>query len=245
MKYSVDPMSTHSEFLEAAITFVLTQVSGEGKLFLLEIGTGGKSSEIMRRVIEENVNVELISFENDLNWIDAYRNKFPPHKRHEICQVGEIEDWDRQISMKLKSVPAQSFIVSFIDSAPWESRVISLNLLKEVSQLVLIHDVDYFPHNKFFGHESEPILFKPMNRLNYGKLKSKYLGSRTYGDEFKNWVEVFPKKPGYFTGPPTLVGSNMVPISNIDFGKNCIIQNKSPNSPVIEQNDFPKGKSEN
>ena len=227
MKYSIDPMSTHSEFLEATIKFALTQVSGEEKLFLIEIGTGGKSSEIMRRVTEEKENVELTSFENDSKWIETYRTKFGPHKRHEICQIGEIDDWERQITKKLKSIPTNSIIISFIDSAPWESRVVSLNLLKDVSQIVLIHDVDYFPHNKIFGIEKEAIKFKAKNRFNYGKLDSNNLGVRTYDEEFRHWVEVFPITPGYYTGPPTLIGSNRIQISQINLGVNSIIQNRS------------------
>lgn len=231
IKYSIDPMSTHSVFLESTLKFALNEINRNQKLILFEIGTGGKSSEIMRRITDDNSNVELISFENDINWIQMYRENYSVHPRHELCQINDLQDWETKISIKLQSIPKESYLVSFIDSAPWESRVITLNLLKDISQIVLIHDVDYFPHNKIFGVEKVAIKYKPKNRLHYGKLNSKYLGVRTYDKEFQSWVEVFPKKPGYFTGPPTLIGSNRIQILGINFDKNAIIQNKNISSP--------------
>jgi hypothetical protein len=227
MRYHIDPMSTHSDVLNAAIQFVSNRTKPDQSLILLEIGTGGKSSEIMRKFTEQNPNTKLISFENDDAWIEKYKKDYPEHPRHIICKVNSTKDWESKIISQINVIKENDMSLSFIDSAPWESRIISLKLLKNLSHLVLIHDVDYFPHNKLFGIEDEAIQFKPKNRFAYGKLKSKNLGIRTYDQEFKNWLEIFPIKPGYFTGPPTLAGSNIIDTSEINFGKNIIIQNKN------------------
>ena len=105
--------------------------------------------------------------------------------------------------------------MSFIDSEPWESRTEALELLKLNSKIVVVHDVDYFPRNNLWGLEIDPIKNKPINKYFYGKLKSENLGLRNYDSIFEYWVEIFPIYPGYFTGPPMLIGSNFIDVRKI------------------------------
>jgi hypothetical protein len=83
----------------------------------------------------------------------------------------------------------------FIDQSPWEARTLSLEMFKEISEYVLVHDCDYFPHNNIWGKEIKPIE-GPENP-----------GQRDYSDVLKHHKEFFPITWQCSTGPPTLIGS--------------------------------------
>ena len=38
-----------------------------------------------------------------------------------------------------------------------------------ISNIVCVHDADYFPHNNMWGEEISEIKFKPKNKFFYGK----------------------------------------------------------------------------
>ena len=88
----------------------------------------------------------------------------------------------------------------------------ALNKFKDDAKVIMVHDVNWYPEHNLWGNEVSPIIYKPMNKLRYGNLKKKNLGFRDYSDVFKFWFEYFPYEPGYFTGPPTLIGSNIVDV---------------------------------
>ena len=88
----------------------------------------------------------------------------------------------------------------------------ALNKFKDKAKIIIVHDVNWYPEHNLWGKEFSPILYKPMNKLRYGNLKRENLGFRDYSDVFKFWFEYFPYEPGYFTGPPTLIGSNIVDV---------------------------------
>ena len=222
--FKVDPNSTHREFLEASIVHLLNTTPSNSKIVLYEIGTGGESSRIMYKYMSEHKNVYLVSFENNAKWFDIYRDMYPEHERHTIKNVEQDSKWPQTIENELSVLSENSVLLSFIDSAPWESRTSAFKILGGRSALTLIHDVDYFPHNKVFGYEEVGITKNPFGILRYGKLKSKFLGKRSYDDVFTSWVEVFPTVPGYFTGPPTLIGSNSLTVHEIRLPEASIRQ---------------------
>lgn len=213
--FYIDPNSTHRHFLEASVTHLTGITPPKSKIVLFEIGTGGESSRIMYEAMAANSNVYLVSFENDPKWLEIYKNMYLPHERHKFVSVSDDAHWTHIIKSELDLLEGDSILLSFIDSAPWESRSSAVRILNQRSSLVLIHDVDYFPHNQIFGSEVEEIKRKPLRLFRYGKLKSKFLGKRLYDDVFVSWVEVFPEVPGYFTGPPTLIGSNSLSVHQI------------------------------
>ena len=47
----------------------------------------------------------------------------------------------------------------------------------------------------------------------------KLMKTGNYDSVFKYWVEIFPLKPGHFTGPPLLVASNIQDVRKL-FEKN-------------------------
>ena len=225
--FRIDPNSTHREFLEASIVHLISTTPSSSKIVLYEIGTGGESSRIMYKYMSEHKNVYLVSFENNQEWLDIYRNMYSEHERHKIIKVKQDSKWSHTIENELNFLSESSALLSFIDSAPWESRNSALQILSFRSRLTLIHDVDYFPHNGIFGREEVGISKNPFGVFRYGKLKAKHLGKRTYDDIFTSWIEFFPIIPGYFTGPPTLIGSNSMSVHKIKVPQKAIRQGLS------------------
>lgn len=224
--YKVDANSTHEEFLKSSISFLLDSLLYSQELWLLEFGTGGKSSILMREFLEKHTEIKLYSFESNIEWLEKHKAAFPINSRHKLIHV-ENGDWSGETQTVLKEIPDNVMLLSFIDSHPWNSRVIILEILRHRSDIFLVHDCDYFPHNNIFGIELDPIQFKPTGRIRYGKLKPQHLGERRYEDVAKYWMELFPIEPGYFTGPPTLIASNRLNLSDIILPKNSITQSKS------------------
>jgi hypothetical protein len=224
--FKVDPNSTHRDFLDVTVLFLLGKLQPSEKLIMLEIGTGGSSSEIMRKIMESNEETALYSFENDMTWYETYQKNYEKHERHTILFV-ENEDWKSSIKQVLKSLESNSLVFAFIDSSPWGSCIEAMKSVKSIAHVFLVHDVDYFPHNNYFGTEYSPIKFSPQNPFIYGKLKSSNLGMRNYDDIVQSWVEIFPQTPGYFTGPPTLVASDVINVLEIEFPRSSIIQSQS------------------
>jgi hypothetical protein len=224
--FSVDPNSTHGDFLLASLSYLANTSKIDTQIALFEIGTGGTSSKIMRSFLEENSNTKLYSFENSNQWMNVYKKKYSNHERHKIYFIQD-NNWELAIQEVLDKLPIGTKILAFIDSSPWESRITAFNTLGDVADLFLIHDADYFPHNQIIGEEIEPIKYAPRNTFYYGTLKLENLGSRNYDIFAKYWVEVFPMTPGYFTGPPTLIASNHLDVAEIHLPEKSIKLPKS------------------
>ena len=220
MRYPVDAFGTHSEILEHTISF-LTDL--KTPIVILEIGTGGLSSQIFRKYLE-NQKVTLYSFENDQRYYDIYLDTYKSHPRHEVILYSDQHQLIDEIKkLGLDELLDRVNILSFVDCKPWEYRVVAIHELKRVSTILLVHDVDYLPHNGMLGLERAPIVYKPRFPFIYGKLRRENLGARSYDDISSSWVEVFPRDAGWFTGPPTLVASNFLDVKRIDFPTGCII----------------------
>lgn len=134
-----------------------------------------------------------------------------------------MNNGQKNIAPKIRFVSVSAKVLAFIDSNPWSSRLTALNEVKNRADIFLIHDVDYFPHNKIFGTEFSGIKFGKSGLIRYGKLHKNNLGSRNYDDIAKFWIEAFPEFPGYFTGPPTFIGSNFLDVRNIGWSTKSIL----------------------
>ena len=137
--YEVSPYGTHASFLSASLEFVKN--TSTGNYFLIEIGTGGESSRILRNHILNNPKANLISMESDQEWITKYQREYLDHERHEIIEVSKNSSWLGELEKLVTRIGRDRIELAFIDSAPWESRTISALILRDVSRLLLIHDV--------------------------------------------------------------------------------------------------------
>ena len=219
--YRVDPNGTHEIFLTLSIKHLIEKADLNQTINLLEFGTGGKSSKIMREFMESDERIKLFSFENNINWLNKHKKFYPYNKNHELIYV-KNEDWVETSLKVLGNIMKSQLVFAFIDSAPWSSRSSLVRLIRQRSDIFLIHDVDYFPHNKIFGTELSPIQFRKTGLFRYGKLDLSLLGERNYDDSAKFWVEAFPDEPGYYTGPPTLIASDTFDVRFLTFPINTI-----------------------
>lgn len=178
-----NPYTTHSLFLKT----LLESVSNDKKLPILELGCGDGSTPILREYCKEN-GIDLITLDNNIEWLNKMKGQFPATSFHKYLKVS---DWETS----LKSLPSDSYFITFIDQSPWEARTMSVSLFKDISDYVILHDCDYFPVAGVFGKVISP---------NRGPGNP---GQREYSDVFKNYIELFPKDWAAPTGPPTLIAS--------------------------------------
>lgn len=187
---------THIPVLTEAIKhlrFLKKEEGGKQSLRVLEVGIGyGSTPHLLK---ELNLpGDELISLENNKNWFDEFSAKFPKSASH-IWMFAE--SW-YHLFRGISKIDMR-FDILFVDSSPWDSRTMALDFFSHRSLVVIVHDVDYFPHNQIWGSESRPII----NDLD--------VGLRSYQDVLKSYQEVFPSEFFEGTGPPTLIGSNFWP----------------------------------
>ena len=150
---------------------------------VLELGTGFGSTGMLCELLK-NTGRKLVSVDNNKEWLNKMKQLYKPNKSHEYIYTS---NWCGTI-MELTE---RKWSVVFIDQNPWEARAIALFAFKDTADYVIVHDVDYFPKNGVFGDYISEFMFD-------------------FSKEFKNWRVYYPPLPfPYYTGPPTLVGSNL------------------------------------
>lgn len=104
-----------------------------------------------------------------------------------------IKDWQEYLqSNELAELIGQyKFDLLFVDNAPWEARLYVIERFKDFIPYILLHDCDWF------------------TKTNEIKSWDKY---------FKYYAKYNVHKKPYVSGPPTLLGSNLVEdlVFNID-----------------------------
>jgi len=182
---------------------------------IIEVGVGDNSTPLFVKKVSELNNIYSFHFENDNEWFKKIKNQYSTENSKFIQfnenKLKEAFD-DNGISQK-------SYDLAFIDSNPWETRTFALNYLKEVTDIIIVHDSDYFPENNIWGTNLKSIEFLPTSKYWYGKLDKTKVGKRNYDDVFKFWIEIYPVYPGHFTGPPTLFGSQKIDVAKIFYNK--------------------------
>lgn len=201
METKLDPYGTHIPITNE----ILKAIPRTTPCAILEFGCGLFSTPIFRKHIESNPACTLISIESNVAWLDKVREMYPESPQHTYLDPATFGSWSHAIDHVLNVLIRDSKLwLSFIDSSPWDSRTIALFKLKEISELVLVHDCDYFPDTGLWGRRltaSDP----KDGGANHPR--------RDYGDVFKHWCEYMPTEMASPTGPPTLVGSHFQPIT--------------------------------
>lgn len=106
------------------------------KAIILELGIGEGSSPLMHDFCKNNPNSKVYAFESDKIWID----KIKPKYSLENYIFNYIEDWDNLMNY----INQEKINLVFVDQAPWEARITSINLLKNISEIFIVHDYDYY-----------------------------------------------------------------------------------------------------
>jgi hypothetical protein len=184
-----NPFGTHQFILKRILKNFQKQIT------IVEVGSGLNSSRIFADFAKKK-NHFFYSFETNKDFFFKINRLIKNENGPNYCINFKLVDTYDEVK-KFKN----HIDLLFIDSSPWTSRVEMLDYFKKKAKIIIIHDCDYFPNNKIFGTVVEP--FK----------NTKDKGYRNYDDVFKSWYEYFPEKFPYKSGPPTLVGSNIVNVS--------------------------------
>jgi len=104
---------------------------------VLELGCGEGSSPFLKYV-QEQLDLDVYSFETDAGWFNNIKNKYGSEK----YKFSHIENWD-EFGCHLFN-DSDFFDLVFIDQSPWEARIEAALKLKDRSNYVVIHDYDYY-----------------------------------------------------------------------------------------------------
>jgi hypothetical protein len=160
------------------------ELSNLGKTpIILELGVGNGSSPLMYEFCKNNSDATVSCFETDAEWFEKMFNKYGDLPNYIFnC----IEDW----SDLENHLNEEEYDLVFVDQSPWLARIESINLLKDKTNIFILHDYDYF--NK---SDNEWVKTPPTDI--YVNDETSWLG-QTYSDEFV-------LEDNYEILPPTLI----------------------------------------
>ena len=212
IRWKEDPNATHRDYLSTSIRELLRG----GPINVVEVGSGVFSTLLLADLVSRAPGSTVTSFENNKEWFLRVGQVLDEEGLE--CDLRFAETYEKAIEAFLTERQTQIDLV-FIDSSPWQSRVEALELLKDKANVVVIHDVDYFPHNSIFGRESQPIKHPLVRPSLTPYFNDSRLGRRNYDELFEYWVEIFPRVPSAPTGPPTLIASNLMDVREFFMGE--------------------------
>ena len=145
----------------------------------LEFGAGDGSASVFRGFMIDNPNLSVWAFDTSQDWKDQMTRDYS-HPNYEISLV---LDWDVVYSNVF--LAHQPYDLVFIDQSPFEARVKTIDALKDITRVFVLHDYDYF---------------------NKGITENIFSVS---GDSFfAKYAEKFILEPHYMILPPTLIMRN-------------------------------------
>lgn len=129
----MNPYYTHRPYLIEQLKLLALKDSAK----ILEFGVGEGSSSILSEFSKNNPHFEVQAFETDLSWIKSMEEKYS----HKNYQFFHVSDWADLFS---KEEFSDVYDLIFIDQAPWEARILTLNTLIRKAKRIILHDYDFF-----------------------------------------------------------------------------------------------------
>jgi hypothetical protein len=170
---------------------VLSEVLKRVTKPILELGAGDYSTPLIHAH-----GGTILTVDDSKEWTRKYDNL--KTKDHKFFCFDEIQ------IRKFYEKDEQDWGLVFIDNGTWAARNEAVKKYKDTADYLILHDCDYYPKMSTFGKEIRPMNFRARD-----------MGLRTYDDIFKYWIEFFVQ--GWKTqSPPTLVGSNKIPLNDLN-----------------------------
>jgi hypothetical protein len=110
-------------------------------LNFLEFGSGEGSSPIFNEYAKKSENVNVQSFEHDLDWLNDMKSKYSL-KNYTFKHVS----WENFDYTQLKE---HKYDLVFVDQGDWSARIRTIDELKYNSKYIILHDYCYY--NGFRG----------------------------------------------------------------------------------------------
>jgi hypothetical protein len=165
------PFYTHRQYLIQELEKLITTP----KVKILEFGVGDGSSLILNDYARTYKNFNVDAYETDNEWLTTMKDKYEldNYKFH------NTKHWD---DLLIPENFTDRYDLIFIDQAPWEARIQTLELVGPRSNVCILHDYDFF---------------------NKGKTSNIY----SVGDDsfFYKYNDLFKMNNHYEYLPPTLV----------------------------------------
>ena len=132
----LNPFYTHRPFLINE----LEKLKNKSTVKILEFGVGDGSSEIIHEYASNNKNFYIEAYETDISWLNEMKRKY----QLENYNFTYIESWDWLFENHTFD---ENYDLVFIDQAPWEARIQTLNLISPKSKVSILHDYDFYNHS--------------------------------------------------------------------------------------------------
>ena len=129
-----NPYYTHRPFLQRE----LDRLRLKRDSVVIELGTGDGSSLLMHKFAKQNPTCKIIAFETNPDWLTKQRDKYQldNYVFHLLPSYSELRS--------VLTERADIYDLVFVDSAPWQSRIDCIEMLKSQASVFVVHDYDYF-----------------------------------------------------------------------------------------------------
>ena len=133
-----NPYYTHRPYLQKILNDLSRQKSTQ-PIYILELGVGDGSSELMNIFAKNMPNASILGIETDPVWAETMRHKssLPNYT------INTINSWNIDIYQNLDQ-PLYDLV--FIDQTPWSARIEALDYLYRTDSFItaILHDYDYY-----------------------------------------------------------------------------------------------------
>lgn len=177
--YNNDAYCTHQKYTQNELNNLSPNA------YVLELGVGNGSSPLMYEFCKNNPESTVISFETDDIWFEKMRENYGDLPNY-IFKL--IDNWDNFKNYLDDSILKYDLV--FVDQSPWEARISSIDLLKNKTNIFILHDYDYYNQDVHGWVET------PCNNICIND-ETSWLGKK-YSNEFI-------LEDNYEVLPPTLV----------------------------------------
>lgn len=124
---------THREYLKKELDSLKKNV----KINCLEFGTGDGSALIFGEYAKLNKNVTITAYDSDFHWLNETKKKYGLGN-YDFVHVNNWDEFFAQTNFN------GIYDLIFVDQAPWEARIKSIDFLKDKTKTIILHDFDYF-----------------------------------------------------------------------------------------------------
>lgn len=120
---------THRPYLSRELSRLKDQAK------ILELGVGHGSSLLIHNYCKDN-NCFATSFETNKQWFDDMKEQYQLMN----YKFNLIESWSNFDEIFIDSF----YDLVFVDQSPWEARIDSMDYLASKSNVIILHDYDYY-----------------------------------------------------------------------------------------------------
>jgi len=201
---------------------VLCEMAARTEGAIIEFGTGDNSTALLHEICKAT-NRTLISLDDDLMWINKYKERYRGdgyeednsgwHKFYFV--PGKVKEnynfvsshWARFLD-EFSLLDTLYIDLAFVDQSPWIARMETVNKIKDKVRFVIVHDCDCLAtHLLPLGITIRSI-----------DAKNQTPGVFDFSSTFENFKVFFPLHPWPgMSGPPTLLGSNFEEVPDVNY----------------------------